>query len=111
VCGPVRDPGGADLWAFVVLAAIMGNTHRVYAMAVIQVGTIDSETGSEVPGTRLRTGSAQAAVDHAGDLNAKHLPPRYSTRILYWGEFVDPAFAELSQLAQQRGLEVEIGGA
>jgi hypothetical protein len=80
-------------------------------MAVIQVATIDSETGAEVPRSRLRTGSAQAAVDHACQLNATHLPPRYAARILYWGEFVDPAFAELSQLAQQRGIEVEIGGA
>jgi hypothetical protein len=80
-------------------------------MAVIQVGTIDSETGSEVPGSRLRTGSAQAAVDHACQLNAKHMPPRYMARILYWGEFVDPTFAELSQLAQQHGMEVGIGGA
>jgi hypothetical protein len=39
------------------------------------------------------------------------LPPRCSTRILYWGEFVDPTFAELSQLARQRDLPVEIGGA
>jgi hypothetical protein len=80
-------------------------------MAVIHVGTIDSETGTEVTGTRLRTGSAQAAVDHACRLNTAWLPPRYATRILYWGEFVDPTFAELSQLAQQQDLQVEIGGA
>ena len=29
------------------------------AMAVIQVGTTDNETGTEVTGSRLRTGSAQ----------------------------------------------------
>ena len=80
-------------------------------MAVIQVGTIDSETGTEVTGSRLRTGSAQAAVDHACRLNSRYLPPRYTARILYWGEFVDPTFAELSQLAQQQDLQVEIGGA
>jgi hypothetical protein len=80
-------------------------------MAVIQVGTIDSETGAEVTGSRLRTGSAQAAVEHACHLNAKYMPPRYTARILYWGEFVDPAFAELSQLAQQHDLQLEIGGA
>jgi hypothetical protein len=80
-------------------------------MAVIQVVTIDSETGTEVAGSRLRTGSAQAAVDHACQLNTRYLPPRYTVKILYWGEFVDPTFAELSQLAQQRDLEVEIGGA
>jgi hypothetical protein len=80
-------------------------------MAVIQVGTIDSETGAEVAGSRLRTGSAQAAVDHARQLNARHMSPRYAARILYLGDFVDPAFAELSQLAQQHGLEVEFGGA
>jgi hypothetical protein len=80
-------------------------------MAVIQVATIDRETGADVTGTRLRTGSAQAAVDHACQLNARFTPPRYTARILYWGEFVDPSFAELSQLAQQHGLEVEIGGA
>jgi hypothetical protein len=80
-------------------------------MAVIQVGSIDSETGAEVSGSRLRTGSARAAVDHACQLNARYMPPQYAVRILYWGEFVDPTFAELSQLAQQRELEVEIGGA
>jgi hypothetical protein len=80
-------------------------------MALIQVGTIDSATGAEVTGSRLRTGSAQAAVDHACRLNTTYLPPRYAVRILYWGEFVDPAFAELSQLAQQQELPVEIGGA
>ena len=79
-------------------------------MAIIQVGTTDNETGKEVTGSRLRTGSAQAAVDHACSLNARYLPPRYTARLLYWGEFVDPAFAELSQLAQLQGLEVEIGG-
>ena len=80
-------------------------------MAVIQVATIDSETGSEVTGSRLRTGSAQAAVEHACRLNTTFLPPRYAARILYWGDFVDPTFAELSQLAQQQDLPVEIGGA
>jgi hypothetical protein len=81
------------------------------AMAVIQVGTTDNETGTEVTGSRLRTGSAQAAIDHACRLNTRYLPPRYTARLFYWGEFVDPTFAELSQLAQQHELEVEIGGA
>jgi len=79
-------------------------------MALIQVGMFDSETGSEVTGSRLHTGSAQAAVDHACQLAAKYLPPCFTPRILYLGEFVDPAFAELSQLAQQHGMEVDIGG-
>ena len=80
-------------------------------MAVIQVGTIDSETGTEVPGSRLRTGSPVAAVEHACQLNDKYPMPRYATKIRYLGEFVDPALAELSQLAQQQGLEIELGGA
>jgi hypothetical protein len=80
-------------------------------MADIQVGTIDRETGGEVPGSRLRTGSPSSAVDHARKLNAKYLMPSYTTKIRYFGEFVDPALAELSQLAQQYGLEIELGGA
>jgi hypothetical protein len=79
-------------------------------MALIQVGALDCETGVEVTGSRLRTGTPQAAVDHACQLKNQHLPPRYAIRIIYMGEFVDPALAELSQLAQQHGLEVELGG-
>jgi hypothetical protein len=79
-------------------------------MAVIQVGTIDCETGAEVPGSRLRTGSPVAAVEHASELNAKYPAPGYRTVVRYLGEFVDPALAELSQLAQQQGLEIELGG-
>lgn len=79
-------------------------------MAVIQVGTIDRATGAEVAGSRLRTGSARAAVDHARSLNERYSPPQYTTKIRYWGEFVDPAFAELSQLAQEHELQMEIGG-
>jgi hypothetical protein len=80
-------------------------------MAVIQVATIDRETGAEVKGSRLRTGSVRAAVDHACELKAEYAAPRHSVRIVYLGEFVDPALAELSQLAQQHGLDVELGGA
>ena len=80
-------------------------------MAVIHVGTIDSETGAEVPGSRLRSGSPVAEVEYASQLNAKYPSPRYTTTVRYLGEFIDPALAELSQLAQQHGLEIELGGA
>jgi hypothetical protein len=80
-------------------------------MADIQVRAIDSETGAEVPGSRLRTGSPSSAVDHARQLNAKYPMPKYTTKIRYLGEFVDPALAELSQIAQRYGLEIELGGA
>jgi hypothetical protein len=80
-------------------------------MALIQVGALDCETWTEVTGSRLRTGTPRAAVDHACQLKVKHSSPRYAIRIVYMGEFVDPALAELSQLAQQHGLEVELGGA
>ena len=79
-------------------------------MAVIHVRTIENETGAEVPGSRLSVGSVQVAVDHAIHLNTRHLAPRYTTRILYSGDFVDPAFAELTQLVQQHGLEFEVDG-
>ncbi len=80
-------------------------------MALIQVGALDRETGAEVTGSRLRTRTPGAAVDHACQLRAQYVPPRYTVRIVYMGEFVDPALAELSQLAQQQGLDVELGGA
>jgi hypothetical protein len=79
-------------------------------MAVIQVHSIEDETGAEVRGSRFRAGSAQAAVDHALQLNTQYPAPRFATKILYSGDFVDPAFAELTQLAQQRGLDFEVGG-
>jgi hypothetical protein len=60
-------------------------------MAVIQVATIDRGTGAEVPGSRLRTGSPVAAVEHACQLNAQYPSPSYSTKVRYLGEFVDPA--------------------
>ena len=61
-------------------------------------------------GSRFRAGSAQAAVDHALQLNTQYPAPRFAVKILYSGDFVDPAFAELTQLAQQRGLDFEVGG-
>ena len=79
-------------------------------MAVIHVYTIDSSTDTEVRGSRLRVGVAQAALDHALHLNAQYPPPGYTLRILYAGDFVDPAFAELTQLAQTHGLDFEIDG-
>jgi len=60
-------------------------------VALIQVGTVDCETGAEVTGSLLRTGSPQAAVDHAWQLKAQYTWPRYTARIVYVGEFVDPA--------------------
>jgi hypothetical protein len=80
-------------------------------MAVIHVHSIDAETGAEVRGSRLRAGSAQAAVDHALQLNVQYSAPQHATKIHYSGDFVDPAFADLTQLAQQHGLEFEVGGA
>jgi hypothetical protein len=80
-------------------------------MALILVGTIDTETGSEVGSSRLRTSSPMAAVEHACQLNVDYPPSRYAAKIRYLGEFIDPALAELSQLAQQHGLEIELGGA
>jgi hypothetical protein len=77
-------------------------------MAVILVQSIEGDLGAEVRGSRLRTGSAQAAVNHALQLNARYSSPKYTTQILYSGDFVDPAFAELTQLAQQLGLEFDL---
>ena len=79
-------------------------------MAVIQVNSIETETGEEVRGSRFRAGSAQAAVDHALQLNTRYPSPQYALRIFYAGDFVDPAFAELTQLAQMHGLDFDIGG-
>jgi hypothetical protein len=79
-------------------------------MAVIHVYAIDTDTGADVRGSRLRTGSAPAAIEHAQRLNSQYSAPRHSTRILYSGDFVDPAFAELTQLAQEQGLDFEVGG-
>jgi hypothetical protein len=78
-------------------------------MAVIQVRTHDTNSGVLVPGTGLRTGSPQAAVDHALNMNTLYLAPGYVTKIVYSGEFVDPAFAELTQLVQRHGLDLEAG--
>jgi hypothetical protein len=82
---------------------------RPDAMAVIQVRTYDTSTGAVVPGTGLRTGSPREAVDRAIELNGSYPAPGYVTRILFAGEFVEAAFAELTQLGQQHGLDVEIG--
>jgi hypothetical protein len=79
-------------------------------MAVINVYSIETETGAEVRGTRLRAGLAQAALGHALQLNTQYAPPRYALRIFYSGDFVDPAFAELTQLAQTHGLDFEVDG-
>ena len=79
-------------------------------MAVIQVDSIETETGEEVRGSRFHAGSAQAAVDHALQLNTRYPTLRFVIKIHYSGDFVDPAFAELTQLAQQHGLDFEVGG-
>ena len=78
-------------------------------MAVIYVRSVDTATGADVPGSGLRTGSPRAAVDHAIKLNASRSAAGQVTRIMYSGAFVDDAFAELAQLAQQHGLEVDNG--
>jgi hypothetical protein len=78
--------------------------------AVIQVQSIEADLGAEVRGSRLRTGSAQAAISHALQLKAQYSSPKYATQILYSGDFVDPAFAELTQLAQQHGLDFDLSG-
>ena len=80
-------------------------------MAVIHVYSTDASTDIEVRGSRLRAGSAQSAIDHALMLNARYSAPRYATKIFYTGEFVEPAFVELTQLAQTNGLDFEVGGA
>ena len=78
-------------------------------MAVINVRTFDTADGSEVPASGLRTGSPQAAVEHAIFVRSAYLEPAYITKILFVGSFVDPAFAELSQLVQQHGLSLDAG--
>jgi hypothetical protein len=79
-------------------------------MAVIHVQSIETQTGIPVRGSQLRTGSAQAAIDHAVQLSARYSPPLHAIKILYAGDFVDPSFAELTQLAQHHGLEFDVGG-
>jgi hypothetical protein len=78
-------------------------------MAVINVRTYQVSTGKVVPGTALRTGAPQEAVDRAIDLNRSYPAPEHITKIHFAGEFVEEAFAELTQLAQQHGLDVETG--
>jgi len=80
------------------------------AMAVIHVYSVETATGSELRGSGLRTGSASAAVDHALRSNIQYPPPLHATKIFYAGDFVDPAFAELTELAQRHRLEFDIGG-
>ena len=80
-------------------------------MAVIQVDSVEADTGAQVRGTRLRAGSAHVAVDHALQLNTQYRSPRYILRIFYSGDFVDPAFAELTELAQRHGLDFQVDGA
>ena len=78
-------------------------------MAVIYVRTFDIASGAEVPGSGLRTGSPQAAIDQALELKRSYPEPGYLIKILYTGSFVDDAFSELAQLAQQHGLAFENG--
>lgn len=78
-------------------------------MAIIYVRTFDTASGTDVPGTGLRTGSPRAAIEHADKLNGSRSTPGHIARILYTGSFVDDAFTELLQLAQQHGLQVESG--
>jgi hypothetical protein len=80
-------------------------------MAVIHVRTFDTASGAEVPATGLRTGSPEAAAEQAIRLNGSYSAPGYITKILYSGDFTDPAFAELSQLVQQHGLHLDVGDA
>jgi hypothetical protein len=87
--------------------AYQHNGSRV--MAVIYVRAFDTASGADVPGTGLRTGSPQSAIEHANRLSGSCSTPGHVTRILYSGSFVDDAFAELMQLAQQHGLDVENG--
>lgn len=78
-------------------------------MAVIFVRAFDTLNGADVPGTGLRTGSPRTAIEHANKLNSSSSTPDHVARILYSGSFVDDAFTELLQLAQQHGLQVESG--
>ena len=78
-------------------------------MAVIHVLTYYAPTGTVVPGTGFRTGSPQEAVDHAIELNGSYPAPGYVTKILFGGKFVESAFAELAQLVQEHGLDLETG--
>ena len=79
-------------------------------MAVNDVRAFAITNSVEVAGSGLRTGLAQAAVDHALQLRAKYAEPAFATKILFTGSFVDPAFAELSQLTQQHCLNFDSGG-
>jgi hypothetical protein len=83
--------------------------YRPDAMAVIDVRTCYAPTGTVVPGTGSRTGSPQEAVYHAIGLNGSYPAPGYVTRILFGGEFAQPAFAELAELVQEHGLDLETG--
>jgi hypothetical protein len=78
-------------------------------MAVIDVRTYYAPTGTVVPGAGFRTGSPQEAVYHAIELNGSYPAPGYVTRIRFGGEFVEPAFAELAELVQEHGLDLETG--
>jgi hypothetical protein len=78
-------------------------------MAVIYVRSVDVATGVEVPGSGLRTGSPQSAVDHALMLNGRSSATGEITRISYFGSFVDDAFTELAQLAQRHELPFNSG--
>jgi len=78
-------------------------------LAVIFVRCVDAATGADLPGTGLRTGSPRSAVDHALMLNGRSSAAAETIRIMYSGSFVDDAFAELAQFAQQHGLLVDSG--
>jgi|HubBroStandDraft_6_1064221.scaffolds.fasta_scaffold5206470_1 hypothetical protein len=76
-------------------------------MAEIYVRTYETESGLEVRGSGLRTGSAQIAADRAIEMIGLYPPPNHITKIRFSGSFVDPAFADLTQLVQQHGLHLE----
>jgi hypothetical protein len=80
-------------------------------MAVMYLRTFETASGTEVSGSRLRTGSAEAAADEAIRVNRSYSPPEYITRVYYSGDFTDPAFAEITQLVQQHGLLLEMDDA
>jgi hypothetical protein len=83
--------------------------YRPDAVAVIHVRTYYSPTGTVIPGTGFRTGSPPEADVHAIGLNGSYPAPGYVTRILLGGGFVEPAFAELAELVQEHGMDLETG--
>jgi hypothetical protein len=80
-------------------------------MAVMYLRTFEAASGAEVPASRLRTGSAEAAAEEAIRVNQSYPSPEYITKVFYSGDFTDPAFAEITQLVQQHALLLEMDDA